>query len=166
MTFPILAGVPIAADAVNQIPPVFAVKPIDQDIASSVTLANDSALFLPVLASTTYQILCFLDYEGGTLGSSDIQWEWTIPSGATLRYFTSYFGIGGGWNGQMATAGTIVQASSNGAGAARPVIMIGSLIVASTAGNVQLKWSQNTSSSTPTIVHAQSYLSLQQVLLT
>ena len=55
------------------------------------------------------------------------------------------------------------QVGTNGAGIVQEASMRGSIVVSTTAGNVQLKWAQGTSSGTGTIVHAQSSLKLQRV---
>lgn len=160
---PILAGQRITADLIASIAPLAVIKPNDQSVTSSTVLVNDTSLVEAVDADATYLFACYLDYEGGTQGSSDIQWEWSGPSGYTLRY----------WSGHITTGGAFVMTSykgtdnpsagSNGAGVIQGAFMFGTLVVASTAGNLQLQWAQNSSSATPTIVHAQSCLALWRV---
>jgi hypothetical protein len=159
--FPLSAGSRVTATFLNEIQPLIAIKTSDQDIASSTTLTADTALFAAVLADTNYLFDCFLNYEGGTEGSSDIKWNWLVPASAKLRYqafnVSTSGNVGGG---PVNTDSTVVVAGTNGAGVLMGVRMTGTLFVSSTAGNIQLQWAQNTSDSTPTIVHAQSYLRL------
>ena len=57
----------------------------------------------------------------------------------------------------------VVSAGTATAGVLRGVSMHGTLTVGATAGSIQLQWAENTSDSTPTIVHAQSSLALWRV---
>jgi hypothetical protein len=144
--------------------PVASVKTADQSVTSSVTFVNDTELLVPIVAAGTYQFECFLDYEGGTLGSSDVKWRWIVPTGTTMRYTWAGNGTGGGTHaGDCQIAGDTPSASSNGAGTLRGVMMIGTIVAGVNAGNMQLQWAQNVSSGTATIVHAQSCLVLRRI---
>ena len=164
-TYPnVLAGTRITAGLLTSMLPLTVMKPSDQSLTSNTTLANDTALVLPVsVANANYLFDCYLDYEGGTQGASDIKWQWTVPSGATLRYNAVLVGPGGGFTQNTYLAGSTVVAGTNGAGNLRGIIMTGSLDMSSTTGSLQRQWAQNSSSATPTIVHAQSSLRLVRV---
>ena len=115
-------------------------------------------------ASAHYEFACYLDYEGGTQGASDIKWQWAIPAGATLRYQCNRVDLSGNVSiGTTQVAADVQTARTNGAGNLLAVIMHGTLVMSSTPGNLTLQWSQNTSSATATIVHAQSYLKLVRI---
>jgi hypothetical protein len=164
MSFPTInAGQSITAGLLTSMEPLTVIKPVDQAVTSSVALINDTALLLPMVANGSYLFSCFLSYKGGTLGSSDLQFQWAGPSGATMRYGASFFAGGGGWDGASAYLGYNITATTNGTSNVRPVIMMGSVQNSTTAGNLQLTWAQNTSSSTPTTVQAQSVLALVRV---
>ena len=160
----IAAGSRILASAMQGIAPLAVEKPTDQSVTSSTTLVNDTALSAAVAASATYLFYCYLDYEGGTGGSSDLKFQWTVPASATLRFTLI---------GTDASNATVVSSTksdttsytlrSAGAATLQAALMIGSLVVASTAGTLQLQWAQNTSSGTATKVHAQSFLSLWRI---
>ena len=75
-----------AADLNSWAVPLAAVKVVDTSRASTTTLANDPELSLAVAANVIYRFWAYLDYEGGTTGSSDIKWSFSVPAGATLRY--------------------------------------------------------------------------------
>lgn len=159
----IVAGSRILASVMGQIAPQAVIKGADQSLASSTTMQNDNALFLPVIANATYLFVCYLDYEGGTRGSSDIKHAWSVPSGGTLRYVKLGNNTSGVAEIVTLAGATIWPDATNGAGSLQGLLMLGSLIMGSTAGNLQLQWAQNTSSATATIVHAQSLLSLWRV---
>lgn len=158
----IYAGARITADMLRSIAPLAAIKGADQSVTSSTTLVNDSGLWVPVDANASYLFACYLDFEGGTQGSSDIQWTWSGPSGYTLRYASGHIGTGGTFDWSTYTGSNTVIAGTAGAGNLQAAVMLGSLVT-SGAGTLQLKWAQNTASATPTIVHAQSILSLWRV---
>jgi len=159
----IQAGGRLTAATLQQVAPYCVIKGSDESVTSSATLQNDDALFLAVAANTSWLFDCYLDYQGGTLGSSDIKWTWAAPSGATLVYGLSQLDTSGNNEASVSYAGSAtVTAGTNGA-SLRSARMYGSLIVGSTAGTLQLKWAQNTSSGTATTVHAQSYLTLWQI---
>jgi hypothetical protein len=153
-----------AADVNSWLLPVVVVKAADQFKTSTTVLANDSELFVPVAAGCTYLFDCYLDYEGGVQGASDLQMQWTVPAGALLRYQpVGTFSSGVQHTGETNVAGTNFAPGTNGAGVLRGITMRGTLVVAGTSGNLQLQWAQNTSSATATIVHAMSYVKLQRV---
>ncbi len=159
------AGSRITAALLNEIQPLNVIKPADQSVTSSTTLVNDNALSLPLaVANATYQFACYLDYEGGTLGSSDIKWTWTIPAGATMRYTATYVSTAGTLVASATyLSSTSVVAGTSTAGVLQGATMTGTLLVGATTGTLQLQWAQHTSSGTATIVHAQSGLSLVRV---
>lgn len=159
----IVAGSRILASVMAQIAPQAVIKGADQSLASSTTMQNDNALFAAVIANATYLFLCYLDYEGGTQGSSDLKWQWNVPAGGTLRYAEIGNNLSGVVQSPSLAGSTVWSAGTSGAGSLRGVLMAGSLIMSSTAGNIQLQWAQNTSNATPTIVHAQSFLALWRI---
>lgn len=144
------------------------IKPTDQQVSSATTgttFQNDTDLVLPVLANVKYLFDFYIDYEGGATGSSDLKLQWSVPVGATLRYGADYASPVGPLNpitGFTLRAADTIAAGTNGS-ALMAVRGKGSLVVSTTAGSIQLQWAQVTSSATPTIVHAQSYLALWEV---
>lgn len=157
----VYAGSRLTAALINSIAPLGAIKPTDQQVTSSTAMVNDNALSAPVAAGAVYLFQSYIDYTGGTRGSSDIQWQWSVPVGATLRYQADYENLSGNFTGGLTLLGsTVGQAATTGGGGLLGIKMMGSLVVSSTAGTIQFQWSQNTSNGTPTVVKAQSYLSL------
>lgn len=164
MTAPgnIFAGGRVTADDIAGVAPLAVIKGADESVTSSTALQADNALFVPVLAEATYLFECVLDYEGGAQGSSDLKWMWALPAGAALDYAQINLNTSG--NLALTNAGSGNRtAGTNGAGNTLAVTMTGTLTTSAVAGNLQLMWAQNTSSGTPTIIHAPSKLALWQV---
>lgn len=164
----IYAGSRITASDVAGVAPLAVIKGADQSLASSTAMQNDDALFLPVAANAGYLVECLLNYEGGTHGSSDLKWEFTGPSGATMVYTFVAYPVSGSiaaGNVNMGAATGLSGVGTAGTNGAQnlAVIMRGTLITGGTAGTLQLQWAQDTSSATATIVRAQSMLALWQV---
>lgn len=153
-----------ASDVNSWFIPVSAIKTADQSVTSSTTFVNDTELFVPIVAVGSYQFECYLNYEGGTLGASDLKWRYIVPTGTAMRYTWAANGTGGGTHaGDTQIAGDTPSASTNGAGVGRGVMMIGTIVAGVNAGNMQLQWAQNTSNGTATIVHIQSCLVLRRI---
>lgn len=152
-----------ASDINNWMVPNAVVKPSDQSLASNITLQNDTALVLNIAANAAYIFTCYLDYEGGTLAASDLKWQWAVPSGAGMRYTATYVTTGGGLSASATyTQASVVVAGTSGAGSLQGLVMTGAVTTSTSSGTLQLKWAQNTSAATATIVHANSYLWLQR----
>lgn len=163
----ILAGARIIADDVAGVAPNAVIKQADQDVLNSATLQNDDALFVSLPANTAWLFWSYLNYEGAATGTGDLKIEWTAPSGATVRFaaygpatsgVSTLASLGGHMQGVSYSFGT------NGSGSLLALTMLGSVLVGSTPGALQLEWAQSTANnSTATIVHAQSHLALWQV---
>lgn len=145
--------------------PLAAYKASDTSRASNTTQASDPDLTVAVAANCTYWVDVWLNYEGGTQGSSDLKLGFAVPSGATLRSSATFTGQSGGSNteGYYASGGSALTPGTNGAGNIRGFILHGTLAVSSSAGSLTLSWAQNTSSGTATTIHTGSVLVLQRI---
>lgn len=154
-----------ASDVNNWLQPMVAYKASDQSVTSSITLVNDSDLTLPVAVNAFYTFWLFLDYEGGTGGSSDLKLQFAVPAGAFLRYHMAYEVTTAvvGVNSTFTAATSIAGLRTQGAGNLCGTTMHGTLFTVGSPGNITLQWAQNTSSATSTIVHAQSCMVLQRI---
>lgn len=131
-------------------------KPGNQTF-NSLTLANDSALVLPVQANAVYFFgMCFT-FQGGTAGSSDFKWGWTFPSGTTMLYGRLCTPVSGSFNFYKTLQSDVVNSTSAGSGLIS-VLLAGSVTTSTTAGNLQFQWSQNSGTVTPTTVQAGSVI--------
>ena len=156
-----LAGQAITAAWLLAGLPINAWKASDTSRASTTTLTADPDLVIAVPASGTYFFNGYLNYEGGTGGSSDLNIEFS--SVGTLRYHMPYEGAGGSANvGNTNSGGTQVAMRSQGAGVLCGAQIAGSIITPS-SGSITLLWAQNTSSATATIMHAGSWIAIRRV---
>jgi len=165
-TYPtISAGQRITASLLTSMLPITVSKPADESVTSSTTLQNDDDLVVAVSANATYVMDGYIMTSGAAAGTGDLKIDFTIPSGATMKYTS--FGT--------TTASPAVQyeATVNANSTARAIGTNGSadmgvaiqavITVGSTAGSVQLRWAQNTSSGTATILRATSYLRFERI---
>jgi hypothetical protein len=161
----ILTASDINAHPVQQ---TWVVKSADESVTSTTTVQNDDHLVLPVLASTRYWLEAFLIYDGAVGG--DIKLGWSFPSGATMRWYGGGMADSATVDNNAATnqfCSAINQTMPFGCFAtANPdaVHIRGNLLVASTAGNMQLQWAQLTSSGTATKIYAESLLRLTRLV--
>jgi hypothetical protein len=148
--------------------PVAAHKTVDESVTSSTTLQDDDDLAFTVQADETWVWEAVLYVVGSTAG--DIRVAFTVPAGATLQW---------GAPGSAAIAATasgaaeevnnnVVTASGTfenyGTFAGRSAILVrGLVVVGSTAGTVQLQWTQNASNATATTVKAGSHLIARRI---
>lgn len=150
------AGQEITAAFLNSIAPLQAVRSSTQSKTNS-TLANDDTLFLALAANATYLVAGKLFYSGDTSGSGDLKIAWTLPSGATGRYdyihtnlSHAYASFPDDWTGTLTAetqgAGTIVTGTIEGT------------LTTSSAGTLRLRWAENTTNATATIMAVSSSL--------
>lgn len=158
------AGQRVTADLLNELVPLNSIKAGDQHYTNQ-TLTNDNDLFLAVNANTSYLFQATFFYEGNVNGSSDMKFQWTVPSGSTMSICVpAYFFTDGVTHGpSYITASQVLIVGTNGAGSIRAVSMTGSLVTGNNSGNLQLQAARNSSASVDTIIHAQSFVALQEV---
>jgi hypothetical protein len=150
------AGHEPSADELTALLPIFAYKLFDETVNNTATLQNDDELLATVKASATYEVFCHVFFNSGT--SPDIKFGWTGPSGATLDW-TSVDPFNTSW-AKKSISGSIAIGTS---GANESALLIGVLIVSTTAGTLQLQWAQNGAIASDTSVLAGSYLRLRRV---
>lgn len=151
-----------AGDVNSWFVPLAAYKASDQSVTSSVTLVNDSALVIPLAANAVYDFELFLVINGPALGTGDFKMGWTYPAGTTMVYARAGFDTTNTWVFNKTLQTDVVAFGTTGSGV--PVIRCsGTVVTAATAGNLQLQWAQNTSSTTATVVKAGSDLTAQRI---
>ena len=130
-------------------------KTANESVTSSVTVQDDDHLALSLGANETWVFDMFL-LVGNTSGATTIKLVLNLPSGATLTAGTIP-GIGAltlsGW---VLSQGT--ESKFNIQSGIRVILITGSVVMGSTAGDLQLQWAQETSSATSTSIYADSYL--------
>jgi hypothetical protein len=133
-------------------------KSSNQSVTSSTTLVDDSQLLFAVEANATYLFNIFL-WVYAADGTPDIKLTVTGPSGSSIAFSPStYYATGDGTTalGTVATGGVTFGAFVDAN--ERNQLYFGSILNGGTAGNLQFRWAQNTSSGTATTVKAGSYI--------
>ena len=166
----IYTGGRILASAGRNVWPQAVIKGIDQTDNSGTTpvLTADQELYLPVAASASYLLCCYLNYEGDddTRPDGGINIKWSVPSGATMRFTSIGRTFGGGTTVKTTqTESAAFHLGSTGSGNLMAALMTGTLITSTAAGTLQLTWSafEYVSFRPQTILHAQSFLALWQL---
>jgi hypothetical protein len=150
----------LLAMATSGASPGMPVRTSPQSVTSSTTLVNDNTLFIPMPAGTSWFYAGFLSVTGAAIGTGDIKVALTGPSGATglVEAFGFNTSAAGPLSGSPVRGlGSAITVGVNG-GSASPVILIGSVTIGATPGNLQLQFAQNSSSATSTTVGTGSIL--------
>jgi len=116
------------------------VKKADETISNSSTLQDDDELFVALSASKTYAWQLFIKVRAQS--ASDFKYAWTLPSGAVGRMRTQ-----GDWDGVSEINDvdmTVALFSTVTITANWWLNQQGTVVVDTTAGNMQLQWAQNT----------------------
>lgn len=151
----IYAGAQITADDIQGVAPLAAVKSSDQSSpANSVTTVTDSALALPLAASSVYRIL-FTPVYTAVLGA-DARILFALPSGATIN-FTALYNFSGALR-LDARNNSSLTARYDGAGTAAASAIIIGTVTTSGAGTLGVQFGQWTANATPVVMKAGSEL--------
>lgn len=159
----ILAGTTYTASLLQAMLPMYAWKTAAETVTSSTTLQNDNDLYLTAAANAYYDFACMLTYQGGTQGSSDLAWAWSVPSGTTMNYAVEGIQTSGAATPGFLRGVSGGTAGTNGSGNSFSLNMEGTLYTGNTSGTVQLQWAQAHSNATGTIVQAGSNMKLRQM---
>jgi hypothetical protein len=128
------------------------------------TLANEPVLFVPLLASTTYDFELKLFYKGAATGTGDLKLAWSVPSGATLAgsgmFIANPLGVAILYYTQ-ATVSTF--SASNGTSNPFGIRLWGTVFMSTTPGNLQLQAAEQTTNATGTTILAGSSLIAVQI---
>ncbi|MFI6819275.1 hypothetical protein ACIBG7_43290 [Nonomuraea sp. NPDC050328] len=147
---------------------VHVIKAADESIASSTTMQNDDHLFVEVEAGTDYWLQAYLIYEGAGEPGGDFKVGWLAPSGTTLDWMSDSFAstataTSGAVSRTYQTLTSLPAPGTQGAGVGLVCMPRGVLRIGGTAGTLRLRWAQNISSATPTILRAGSMLRLRRL---
>lgn len=143
---------------------VFARKTADESVTSSTAYQDDDQLLVPVTAGSTYRVEGFLVYN--TPAAAGINLRLTGPTGTGLWVFAGLNIPGGG-----SDSGDVrMNVSTNGVGSARLggasndlAALVRGTFLPTASGNLVFQWAQNATSATPTVVRANSWISVQKV---
>jgi hypothetical protein len=138
------------------------VKTATEDVTSSTTLQNDDELAVAMSANTVYSVTMILEVQAVST-TPDFKFDFAIPTGADGAYtFNSTLSGGSSYGTIGASADwTTDQTVNLGTTSTRTIIVLqGTIITSSTAGDLQLRWAQNTSSVDTVFVRSGSSLML------
>jgi hypothetical protein len=149
--------------------PLFVRKTADESVTSSTTYQNDDHLALAVVANAVYEMDLSIIYSAASAG--DIKTSLAGPAGSVFGGLIDYV-ADTAINGALIVA-AVSAAPLDGADYDVPGGGVGSsklgqrwrglVRTAATAGTLQFKWAQLTSSGTASTVHIDSFLLLKRI---
>ena len=139
-------------------------KTATETVNNSTTLQNDDTLLAALVASEVVAFECAVRYNASA--TADMKFAFTVPAGATLNW-----GMAGGYrdaalnnvNTGSTGSGVALDISTAGAGAEEFLLLVGTVVNSTTAGNLQLQWAQNTANVSDAAVAAGSWLKVWRV---
>jgi hypothetical protein len=145
-------------------PTYFARKPSAEYASGSSALRDDAHLRVPVAANATYTFAALVVYRAHV--DADLRAAWAVPSGATLRWTPGGTGIvATSVVGPLkASAHGTEPVNVGGAGTATPMALAATGIVRTAgAGELRLRWAQDTPHPSTLTIERDSYLQLTRV---
>ncbi|MGP3686538.1 hypothetical protein ACTVZO_17830 [Streptomyces sp. IBSNAI002] len=152
------AGQRVTAALLTAMQPITVVKTIDEPVTASTTLQDDNQLILPLEAAATYTVRGALFYDG-QFNAGNLKLSWALPAGASIFWSANGPALGGAaaYASQAVTSGNI-SVGTYGTGGSKTTASIVAHVTTSAAGNMILRWAQDTSHATPTQIYAKSFL--------
>ena len=137
------------------------VKTADETVNNSTTLQNDNHLLFALVANTTYEVDLVL-LHNSTSTTPDFKLGWTVPSGCVMFWASvtsnawgSFGGTALSGAGDTKTAGSI---SGTGGAIFKALVRNGA-----NAGNIQLRWAQNTADASDSKLLKHSHLIIRNL---
>ncbi len=135
-------------------------KKLDQSISNTTSMVNDNDLFMPIAANDSVQIEGYI-YVQGFNGGQDFILAFTAPAGSTMNIVATWDAHNGAvGQGVFHTSGTpSTNLDYNPiASLEQGVLFFGTIVTAGTAGNIQLQYTQLSSTAVVNTFRAGSYL--------
>lgn len=128
-------------------------KGSDETTSTDETLSDDGALLFAIAASETWAFEFHVYYDAA---AGDFEATITVPTGATGNWAGNGVNTSGAYSSRMATfaAALTFDASTTAA----ELLITGTVVNSTNAGNVTLQWAQDTSNAATLTVRASSYL--------
>jgi hypothetical protein len=144
----------------------YAAKTANQQLTNNASLGNDAHLVVPVLANATYIVEGAIFYDGA-YNQGDLKVDWAIPAGSNFMWSINGPATGGqaAYASQSTLAGgsTPLSAGTYGTGGTQTTITPrGLLTTGASAGNLQLRWAQNTAHASTLTVYQRSWIRVQR----
>ncbi|MFE2497077.1 hypothetical protein [Streptomyces scopuliridis] len=147
---------------------LYARKTADTSRASTTTATDDPHLTVTVAANAVYTVEGFMVYLAGATG--DIRIGFTAPAGATGAYAMrgpDLAATGGGTTSQVRIQSLIDFTSTIPAGGMSPTYSsahaLGTVVTTGTGGTFAVRWTQNASDPTASVLMTHSWLRLQRM---
>ena len=131
-------------------------KTADESV-SNTTLQNDDVLKIALAANDAYEFSGFL-IVNSTSATPDIKVTFTVPTGATIRWFGEGFGEAYVASTNVVSASGTTFTVTLLANTLANVKFSGIVTNSTTAGNLQLQYAQNQSNPAAVTVQARSFL--------
>lgn len=135
-------------------------KTSDQTVNNSSSLTNDTQLTVAVVANAVYRLESHFWFNSNT--TANFKWQYAIPTAATYSLGVTGYDITGVLVSNGNFDQTIVLTAQSGGvdkhGSVYAIVTIGA-----NAGNVVMKWAQNTANASNTIVRAGSHMTLTRI---
>ncbi|MFE3578705.1 hypothetical protein [Streptomyces vinaceus] len=153
------AGQRVTADLLASMLPFAVVKATDESVSSSTTLQDDNHLILPLAANAVYTIEGGLYYDG-VYNAGNLKLSWSLPASATIIWSANGPATGGAaaFASNAVTSGNITIGTYGTGGSKTTASISATVKTAGTAGNMTLRWAQDTSNATATTIYANSWL--------
>jgi hypothetical protein len=163
------AGTKLTAALLNARQPLSAHKTTNEPVTSSITLHNDAELFVALEANTMYTVQLELRTQADidAVTAIDIRVAWSLPAGSTVNGRQCF----GPALDATAMTSTDIRSSGNrwadnvAYGVDNSISSIweyGCFSTGAVAGNLQLRWAQNTSNANAVSVLSDSVLIVER----
>lgn len=148
---------------ITEVRPTHVRKSTDEIVSNSVTLQNDDELVLPVEANLIYRVEWDIIYQAGTV--ADYKFAFTYPAGATLVGVCVLYNVSGtvAFAAGTFTSGAGISAGGLGIGTNAGMQGRATLVMGSTAGNIQYQFAQTSAVVENTTTVAGSLLLLNRL---
>ena len=134
------------------------IKTVAESVTSSITLQDDNDFFFTVGANENWEIAGLFDVDGS---GGDFVCAIQIPSGSLLVYVTNFNNVASGKASSVYMRASDVatpRLQVNSTAGTTGFQVAGILRMGATGGIVKVRWAQNFSNSTPTVMKVNSYI--------
>lgn len=143
---------------------LYAEKTAEAQTANNTTVfVNDTHLVLPMQINARYSLEGLFLWDSGTTG--DIKFDWTGPAGFTMPLWSMLaLDTAVAFNPSFSqAAGTAIAEGGRGIGTFAVGWLRGTVVTVGTAGNLQLRWTQNAAEAVNTRLKTASWVRLKRV---
>jgi hypothetical protein len=131
----------------------------DTTITSSASLHNDGVMYIPINANDSMKIQGYFDMKENS-SNKPMKIAFTGPAGSTMNICVTTDNNGAVQQDFLKTSGTATAAIAGTSNSVNEqgILVYGTIVTGSTAGNIQLQWEQSTSGADQLTMVSGSYL--------